>query len=109
MARGILGLLHHRADQQWPHPGGQPADQENSPRRPRISKLRQLLSAPPAAALRNHLAASNPDTTARPLTTFGCVEPLCVRRGCMKSDGVIRCPSDLLISSGTSNGEARIH
>ena len=37
---------------------------------------RQQLSATPAAALRNHLASSNSDTTARPTTTLGCVEPL---------------------------------
>ena len=52
-----------------------PPDQENPARRPRIPKLPQLPAAP-TTALRNHLATSHPDTTTRPPTTLGCVEPV---------------------------------
>ncbi|MGE5694383.1 MAG: transposase [Candidatus Sericytochromatia bacterium] len=43
--------------------------------RSRISQFRQLPTAP-AAVLRNHLTTSHPDTTTRPTTTLGRVEPL---------------------------------
>jgi hypothetical protein len=66
---------HARSKQAEPsHRSRQSVDQENPARRPRIQELSKL-PATPAAALRNHLATSHTDTTTRPTTTLGCVEP----------------------------------
>jgi hypothetical protein len=49
---------------------GQPADQESV-----TDSETPTTTAAPATALRHYLATSHPDTTMRPLTTLGCVEP----------------------------------
>ena len=61
-------LLHR------PHRGDQPAHQAGQAGRPRLSLLRQLPAAP-AVALRRQVADARDRETAKPLTTFGGVEP----------------------------------
>jgi transposase len=76
------GLAPDRRLLQRRHRGDQLADQEGEAGRPRLPQLRQLPAAG-AAVLRRQVADSPHRKTAKPLTTFGGVEPIMASFPCV--------------------------
>ncbi len=71
LARRAAGLLRHRRPIQRTHRSNEPVDQEGETLQAWIPQ-----PAPATAPLRLHQAEFKSNTTPRPATTLGCVEPL---------------------------------